>query len=522
MKTNLLTVLFFAPLITLAQIQITPLFSKNYGGNNHDQLNGFVKGTDGKYILVGSTASNTNDIPENYGFLDAWVLVLEEDGTVINSFVMNGAGTESAISIVETSLENYLVLTHSNSITGGDFPTGLGLTDIWLKPISPDGSILTGFHFGGSQHDSGEHVFKTQSGNFVLVGYTSSTDGTFSASPGGKRAFIARVNTNGALIWLKYFEEEILVNHDQFTKATELGDGKILAAGTRLTAGMGVSPQFPFLARYSSIGDLVDWKEFTNNSENQLTSLATTWGDTIWIGGKGKSSTFGFTSEVVTDEQYGFLYKVNPESLEFEQALFFTGDNSEIVSDVTTYGDSLVLVTLASNSSDGFFAGNNGGTDVFVALVNGKMEIKGIFPFGGSYADGNTDAGGMKLAVSNNEAILYGHSNSIDGHLPGNYGQQDAWVLKFNPEPLLNTLAKSDKQVVTMYPNPTQDKLTVLLPFSQGTTQIKFFNALGQTVHEVQLSQHINHIQVDHLPKGMYMVSVVNGKYKSTSKIIIH
>jgi hypothetical protein len=521
MKKQVLLGWLLAPILSMAQIQITPEFSLNFGGKKFDFLNGAVHGSDGKFVFVGHSNSTTDDIPMNHGSNDAWVLVLEEDGEIFNSFTLNGAGNEFAVTVVENLSGNYLALVMADGTGGGDFPITTGTSNIWLKPFTLDGTILEGFHYGGSGVDAGNDLYKTQSGNFLMVGSTQSTDGTFATSPGGKRAYIVRVNTNGSQIWMKYFEEEIMTTADEFNRVIELSDGKIVAAGTRDPASMGTQVRHPFLSRFSSVGDLVDWSEFQNNGQNVVTALAKTWGDTLWIGGKGTSSYLDFSATAPADNQYAFVYKVNPENLEFDKALFFTGSNAEIVSDITPYGDSLVLVTLVSNSNDGSFTSAISGSDVYVALVNGSMQIKGIFPFGGNGADGNTDSGGMKLFVSGNDAILYGHSNSIEGHLPGNYGEHDGWVLKFNPEPLLSLAAKSEKQIVTMYPNPSSDKLTVLLPFESGTTHLEFFNALGQSVHQVDLSQHINQLNVSHLPAGVYLVTVSNGAYRTTNRIVI-
>jgi hypothetical protein len=320
---------------------------------------------------------------------------------------------------------------------------------------------------------------------------------------------------------LKYFDQLALAVKTEYKKVIELSDGRIVAAGLGEPASMGNQLFHPMVVRYNSMGDMVDWKEYANNGKNVVTSLAKTWGDTLWIGGKGTSSYLDFSPVVPTDNEYAFVYKINPENLEFEEALFFTGSNAEIVSDITPYGDSLVLVTLVSNSSDGSFTSAIGGSDVYVALVNGKMQIKGIFPFGGPWADGDPVTGGMQLLVSEDAAILYGHSNSIEGHLAANYGEHDGWVLKFNPEPLLSIAAKSEKQIVTMYPNPSSDKLTVLLPFESGITHLEFFNALGQSVHQVDLSQHINQLNVSHLPAGVYLVAVSNGAYRTINRIVI-
>jgi hypothetical protein len=521
MNKQLLLGWLFAPILTMAQIQITPEFSLNFGGEKFDYLRGGVQGSDGKFVFVGHSNSTTDDIPLNHGFNDVWVLVLEEDGTLYNSFTLNGAGNEYGYSVVENQPGNFLLLAMADATTGGDFPTGTGTSNIWIKPVAMDGGIATGFHFGGTDDDWAHQLIKTQAGNFVLVGSTNSTDGTFSANPGGQRGFIMRINTDGSQIWLKYFDELAMAVKTDYKKVIELSDGKIVAAVDGEPATMGEQKFHPMVVRYNSIGELVDWKEFPNNGRNTVKAVAKTWGDTLWIGGKGTSSVFEFSPMTVADNEYAFVYKLNPENLEFEKALFFTGSQTELVSDITPYGDSLVLVTLVSNSNDGDFTSALGGSDVYVALVNGNMQIKGIFPFGGPWADGETENGGMKLFMSGNDAILYGHSNSIEGHLSGNYGQHDAWVLKFNPEPLLSLASKSEKPLVTLYPNPTSDKLTVLLPFEGGATHIQFHNALGQSVHQVRLFQHINHLDVSHLPSGVYFVTVVNGDYKSTNRVVI-
>lgn len=74
-----------------------------------------------------------------------------------------------------------------------------------------------------------------------------------------------------------------------------------------------------------------------------------------------------------------------------------------------------------------------------------------------------------------------------------------------------------------LYPNPASMTFQVS-PMSMGTEQvhIRIYNAGGQIVHEEKrISGDLSAVQVDVLPRGMYVVEIINGTERLSKKLIL-
>jgi hypothetical protein len=74
-----------------------------------------------------------------------------------------------------------------------------------------------------------------------------------------------------------------------------------------------------------------------------------------------------------------------------------------------------------------------------------------------------------------------------------------------------------------LYPNPASTAFQVS-PMSLGTeqVQIRIYNASGQLVHEeMRISGDLSAVQVDVLPRGMYVIEIINGTERLSKKLIL-
>lgn len=62
-------------------------------------------------------------------------------------------------------------------------------------------------------------------------------------------------------------------------------------------------------------------------------------------------------------------------------------------------------------------------------------------------------------------------------------------------------------QIASIYPNPTSDKLNIVMDFKKAETVV-VFNTAGQKVMESQIASNKNFINVSHLPKGVYVLTI--------------
>ena len=72
--------------------------------------------------------------------------------------------------------------------------------------------------------------------------------------------------------------------------------------------------------------------------------------------------------------------------------------------------------------------------------------------------------------------------------------------------------------MMTVYPNPTQDEITLSL---EGLRRYEIIGMNGQTVMQGQTNGKSHTINVSHLASGLYLVKAYNGQNWSISKMQI-
>ncbi|MFP4665045.1 MAG: T9SS type A sorting domain-containing protein [Bacteroidales bacterium] len=83
--------------------------------------------------------------------------------------------------------------------------------------------------------------------------------------------------------------------------------------------------------------------------------------------------------------------------------------------------------------------------------------------------------------------------------------------------------SKTNKQSnFLLYPNPAKETLTVSLESEPvGTCVISLYNMTGQPVKKISTNRQQTKIQVNGLPKGLYLISIRQGQMQKSKKLII-
>ena len=73
---------------------------------------------------------------------------------------------------------------------------------------------------------------------------------------------------------------------------------------------------------------------------------------------------------------------------------------------------------------------------------------------------------------------------------------------------------------VILYPNPSNDKITISLPAITGNSQLSIFNVSGEKVLERQLHESETQLDISALPRGVYFVRVQSERKVEVVKMI--
>lgn len=169
------------------------LWEKSFGGSEIDNGFSIAKSDDGNFIFVGNTRSNDFDISSNIGNADMWVVKLSStNGAIIWEKTYGGTQFDTALNINNLANGNFVISGHTRS-NDGDVTNGLGLNDAWVLVIDDFGTIQYEKTIGGSNLDFANHGIETTNKELLIVGNTESTDVDLTQNLGSKDLFIIKI-----------------------------------------------------------------------------------------------------------------------------------------------------------------------------------------------------------------------------------------------------------------------------------------------------------------------------------------
>jgi hypothetical protein len=203
------------------------VWSRYFGGSFTDTPNGIAENSNNEFIIAGSSDSNDVDISGNKGGYDFWVVKTASTGSIIWERSFGGMEIDEARGIASSNDGNYLIVGDTRS-SDQDVSQNNGAADLWLIKISDDGNVLWEQSIGGTNFDVPRSIRPTLDGGFLIAGSSRSSDGNVDANQGQNDAWIVRVNSNGQLVRQSTFGgSEIDFGYD----AVELLDGSMVLVG---------------------------------------------------------------------------------------------------------------------------------------------------------------------------------------------------------------------------------------------------------------------------------------------------
>lgn len=175
-----------------------------YGGSEYDYAKCIQETSDGGLILVGYTDSDDGDISFNHGGYDVWILKLSANGNKVWEKTYGGSGNEEGWSIVQTADGGYAIAGSTRS-NDGDVTGFHGDCDFWVFKINAAGVLQWQKAIGGASADVGKSVVQTTNNDYVILGYSKSEDGDITKFYGNYDFFLTKLNQTGTVKWTKNF-----------------------------------------------------------------------------------------------------------------------------------------------------------------------------------------------------------------------------------------------------------------------------------------------------------------------------
>lgn len=371
--TSILTIILaaFLPFALFSQQGACVLidWSKNYGGFENERANDVVETPDGGFIVVGASRSSNQQVSANNGQSDYWVLKLDTDGGIEWERNFGGSLDDNASAVALTPGGGYLVaggaVSFDQDVTGN-----LGEEDVWLVKLDANGNLEWSRNYGGSNNERAESISPTSDGGYILACYSESNDGDVSGNQGDFDYWLLKIDAVGNIEWENNF-------------------GGSLA-------------EFGFDAEQTSDGGY------------------------LMIG-----STFSNNGQITMNQGFYDYWLVKTDAsgnLAWQRT--YGGAGEERAYELELLSDGSAIIAGTSNSSSGDLPSNNGSADYWVLRVDANGDIIWSENLGGSLEDRSFAI----AAASDDNFLMTGFASSGNVDVSGNYGSKDAWLLKIDPD----------------------------------------------------------------------------------------
>lgn len=278
----------------------------------------------------------------------------------------------------------------------------LSLTIVTAQP-----SISWQKSLGGTNTDAARSIIQTIDGGYIVAGYTSSINGDVSINNGSRDVWVVKLNSSGIIEWEKSYGG---AGSDEAYDIQQTSDGGYILTGmsdSNDLFGVGYGNDDILVIKTNSTG-VVEWgKKFGTSSGDRGHSIKqTTDGMYIVTGFVGGGGTW-----VAKLDNIGNLHINWPNTI-------FSGSQAYSVQETSDGG--YVVAGYSSNGTNGI--------DIRVLKLSTTSNILWDYNFGGTSAD----YGYSIQETTDGGFIVAGATQSNDGDVTNNYGNQDFWVLKLN------------------------------------------------------------------------------------------
>ena len=150
-----------------------------------------------------------------------------------------------------------------------------------------------------------------------------------------------------------------------------------------------------------------------------------------------------------------------------------------------------------------------------------KFDSSGTIQWKENYGGSDYDKVRSVQQTANGGYIVAGYSESADGDVSGNGGEEDFWVVKINGT-LSTDNPRTDGEIQSsLYPNPTLKNITVEAPGAKAPLSVILRDITGRRVSEHKI-ENPSSFQIEIAQEaGIYMLELKDAEgRKITQKVI--
>lgn len=517
-KIYILLTLLFAFSTINAQL----VWQKTYGGSAHEYAWKTIPTSDGGFAFVGFSESNDGDVSGNHGGVDLWVAKADASGTIEWSKLYGGTEDDKGYDITQTADNGFMVVgwtdSYDGDVTGHH---GTNSSDMWVLKLSSSGSIDWNKCYGGTSDDEGAAIAKTQSGDYIIAGTTYSYDGDVSGNHGTYESdfWIIKINSTGTLL------NQLCVGGAGYEEGINMivtaDDGCVVAGRTSSTdlTSIGYHGGSDMLVAKITSSITLDWAKCYGGSETEEANAVVQLNDGSYavLGYSSTGNNGDVTGHHGSQGQDDFWLLKLTSAGAITWAKCYGGDSDDQANGLAKTSDGGFVMSGLTSSTNGDVSGFHGGgffePDIWVAKVDGSGTLLGQRCCGGSGQDESFNV----YEESSNVYVVTGFTYSGDYDVTLNRGSADGWILKVTPTAGIGE--NDTENSFTLYPNPANDEINISFSSTEKvSTSLSIKDITGREIisepFELSIGTIYRKININNLPKGIYLIEILNASAK--------
>ncbi len=513
MKHILFILFIFTGIIELiAQPNIS--WERSLGGTNGEISFCVNQTTDGGFIVVGYSSSGNDEVSDNNGSTDIWVVKLDDTGTIVWENNYGGSDTDRGHYIEQTADGGYILIgtSRSNDFAGVD--NFNNYDDIVILKLDNVGAMQWGKFYGSTGPDIGYSIKQTADGGYIAAGNIGGNSIDLWVAKIDSFGNIDANWTNTTFGGPDYGTPTNPRLYNDGAYSVDIASDGYIVCGFTQREGLSGNPQNDYwVIKFDTVGNVVWDAVLGGDASEEAKSIKTT--------NDGGCIVAGYTnSDEITGgnnlRDYWILKLDTDGELDWENTL--GGSQHDEAAFIDQTADNGYIVLGFSRSNDGDVSGSiipNSDKDYWLV----KLDANGNLDWEKSLGGWGDDDGFCVRQATDGGYILTGTTTStnIDINVDDRSGSSDYWVVKLEEDPL-NINTNQSKSELMVYPNPTTDILHIDTDLQM--TNLQLFNNLGQQVWIDAMEN--NQLDISHLPCGLYLLSLSLKDRQIIKKIIIN
>lgn len=498
-------------------------WSNCFGSEESNYPKGLAILPNGNSILS-LTISGENPTYNNYhGHADAWVIILNENGEMVNNRCFGGSDMDSSVDIEVGS--DYIYLICRSRSTDGDAlsePIGNPLGDIWIVKTDLELNIIWEKKYGPLGPCWLCSSDKTEDGGLVVItDFFNQAGGDVSQYYGGTDIWTFEIDADGNMLWEKTLGNQFENNAGNIL-STDHHTTMILGE-TAFSGGMvdcdchsadGMTRDI-WMVELDNQGEII-WQDCYGGTDWELglDILQEDGGYTIFCDTRSNDfDVSGLHGEGQPD--YWLMHIDENGDIEWQNC--FGGTDSEASMQFYKTDDNGYVLIGAATSDDGDISFHHSPSvgDVWVVVLDSTRNILWEHCFGGyqhNYPLRNSIAQKGELdfiisATTYNTEYEEGDVDCVPYPIEDGYSN---WVFRvYDPDVGIHNAMNSQGEL-SLYPNPANHQVLFELPIQSAPIAIDIINIFGKKVAVLSVLPNQSEIiwNCKAIPRGVYFYSI--------------